>query len=144
MTPLTRAGPELSTPELYALLALRVEIFVVEQTCPYQEIDGRDLDPDTVHLWLSDSEGVTSSIRLVTDPNGDIRLGRVVTRTNRRGRGLSTVLMNAAIEQIGQTASLLESQTHAQTFYERFGYVADGPEFLEDNIPHVLMRRNVP
>lgn len=135
-----RTGTELSAAELHALLKLRVDVFVVEQACPYAEIDGRDLDEDTVHLWFADSAGPTATLRVLADPEGQ-RIGRVATRVDARGNGQSSRLMEAAIELAGCTTIVLDAQSYLQAFYERFGFSSDGPEFVEDDIPHVPMRR---
>ena len=77
------AGPDLTLQQLYAFLELRVAVFVVEQECPYQEIDGRDLEPETEHVWIEDESGVAAYIRILSDrehgPDAR-RVGRVVTR----------------------------------------------------------------
>ncbi|GAA3964241.1 GNAT family N-acetyltransferase [Gordonia caeni] len=131
---------------LYRILALRVDVFVVEQQCPYPELDGRDLDRETVHFWISDDDGdVLATLRLLRDdlPGGDweYRIGRVCTAEAARGRGLTAQLMRAALDEIGTRASVLDAQSHLVDMYERFGYRVSGPEFLEDGIAHTPMRR---
>lgn len=138
---------DLDATILYGLLRLRVDVFVVEQQCPYPEIDGRDLEPTTVHFWCADDDGqVLATLRLLRDgpPDGDgeLRIGRVCTAPEARGAGLTTRLFAAALEEIGDRPSVLDAQSHLTGMYERFGYAADGPEFLEDGIPHTPMRRD--
>lgn len=135
-------GTELTASQLYDLLRLRVDVFVVEQDCPYPELDGRDLLPTTRHLWTAGDEGVESCLR-VLDEGTHYRIGRVVTAERARGRGLAARLMTEALEIIGDADSVLDAQTYATGFYAKFGYVAEGDEFLEDGIPHIRMWRRV-
>ena len=140
MTVITARSSELDAPTLYALLRLRVDVFVVEQECPYPELDGRDLEPSTVHVWTSDVEGPTAYLRVLDD--GDIaRIGRVCTRADARGSGLAAQLMQAALAQSAGRTVVLDAQSYLAGWYARFGFVADGPEFIEDGIPHIPMRR---
>jgi len=142
MTVISRAGPELTTTELYNILRLRADIFVVEQECPFSEIDGVDLEPSTSHLWLGDNDGIASYLRVAaTSETLTTRVGRVVTRKDRRGQGLSATLLNAAHTLVGDSTTLLDAQSHLVSFYERFGYRQAGDGFLEDGIPHVPMKR---
>ncbi|WP_033294873.1 GNAT family N-acetyltransferase [Amycolatopsis jejuensis] len=144
MTTLHRAsGPDLTPAELYAILRLRVDVFVVEQDCPYSELDGRDLLPGTRHLWLTEGEEILAYLRVLVEPGGGERIGRVVTAASARGRGLAAELMAEALD--GSSAEfVLDAQTYAQKLYARFGFVAEGDEFLEDGIPHITMRRAAP
>jgi ElaA protein len=137
-----RSGTELTSAELYALLRLRVDVFVVEQECPYPELDGRDLLPDTRHVWATTSDDrVAGCLRVLAEEGGVQRIGRVCTARFARGTGVGAVLMREALELIGDTESVLDAQTYATGFYERFGFRPEGEEFLEDGIPHVTMRR---
>ena len=136
---------DLDASTLYALLQLRVEVFVVEQNCPYAELDGRDMEPQTRHFWLeTDSGAVVSTLRLLED-HGDgaavFRIGRVCTEAPERGRGHTTKLMNAALAEIGDAACRISAQTYLADMYGRHGFLADGPEFDEDGIAHVPMLR---
>ena len=134
-------GGEITAAELYPLLKLRVDVFVVEQECPYPELDGRDLLPTTVHLWWQPDDEVLGYLRLLRDPDGTHRIGRVCTPLSARGSGLGALLMKAAMEQIGDEEAVLEAQTYALDFYARFGFVAEGERYLEDGIEHQTMRR---
>jgi ElaA protein len=134
-------GPELTAADLQAVLKLRAEVFVVEQESLYLDVDGRDLESGTVHYWLQDDDRILAYLRLLTEPDGEQRIGRVVTAKDARGSGLGYQVMAAAVEDLNGARSVLESQTYAQGFYERFGYVVDGAEYVEDGIPHVTMRR---
>ena len=137
---LSVAGPHLTTTQLYELLRLRVDIFVVEQNCPYHELDGRDLLDTTTHLWMRDADGVAAAIRVLADPAG-ARIGRVVTRADRRGEGLAAELLEHALGRFGSAVTVLDAQSHLRAFYQRFGYEVSGPEFVEDGIPHLPMTR---
>lgn len=138
---LTIDGPDLTAAQLHRILEIRTAVFVVEQTCPYQEVDGPDLDAGTTHLWLEDADGIASYLRILTE--GDVaRIGRVLTREDRRRTGVSSMLMTAAIDRIGTRVSVLSAQTYLTGFYRGFGYETTGPEFIEDGIPHVPMRRD--
>ena len=134
------AGTDLTAQQLYQILRLRADVFVVEQDCPYLDPDGRDLFPDTRHFW---TEGFESYLRVLNEGDGAYRIGRVVTAKRARGRGLAARLMTAALEHIGDADSVLDAQTYAQGFYAKFGYVPEGDEFDEDGIPHITMWRRV-
>src|SRR5215218_4467609 len=94
---LRRAFPtDLSAAELYDLCRLRVDVFVVEQECPYPELDGRDKEPATVHVWFEEDGAVLATIRVLDD--GDTRaIGRVATAASARGRGLAARLMEEGL-----------------------------------------------
>ncbi len=138
------AGPEISTADLYDALRLRAAVFVVEQACPYLDPDGRDLEDGTVHLWLRAADGsLAAYLRVLREPDGTTRIGRVVTDPQLRGAGLSARLLAAALD--GVTGEVvLNAQSHLTAVYERHGFAADGPEFLDDGIPHTPMRRPAP
>jgi len=130
---------------LYDLLRLRVDVFVVEQECPYPELDGRDLEPDAVMLWAEEDDQVLATVRLLVDHADDgMRIGRVATAAAARGRGLAADLMRVALERCAGRLVRLDAQAHLEGWYARFGFVVDGPGFLEDGIPHVPMSRSVP
>ena len=136
---------DLDAPTLYALLRLRVDVFVVEQNCPYPELDGRDMEPQTRHFWLQSRSGaVVSTLRLLEDdPDGTtaFRIGRVCTEASERGLGHTTRLMNAALAEVGDAPCRISAQTYLAQMYGRLGFVPDGPEFDEDGIAHVPMLR---
>jgi len=133
---------DLTPARLYDLLRLRTDIFVVEQKCPYPELDGRDLEPGARHFWLADDEGrVLATLRLLEDRSGEFRIGRVCTAADARGNGLSGRLMAAVVAEVGSAPSVLDAQVTVKDFYARYGYVEQGEEFVEDGIPHITMRR---
>lgn len=135
---------DLTPDRLYALLRLRVDVFVVEQECPYPELDGRDLADDTRHFWIgsdSDPERPVAYLRLLVDPDGGFRIGRVCTAQPVRGTGLARRLMEAALADVGDADAVLEAQVQVKDLYAAFGFRPDGEEYVEDGIPHVTMRR---
>lgn len=140
-----RRGGDLDTETLYALLTLRVEVFVIEQSCPYAELDGRDLEATTRHFWLENTGGeVISTLRVIQESlvEGPLfRIGRVCTRVAHRGRGHTTRLMRAALDEVGAHPCRLSAQSYLAGMYARHGFTQDGAEFLEDGIPHVPMLR---
>ena len=132
---------EIGAATAYALLRLRVDVFVVEQQCPYPELDGRDTEPATRHLWLADAAGPTAYLRVLAEPGGGRRIGRVCTRPDVRGRGLAAVLVEHALASSSGCLVVLDAQSHLQHWYARFDFVVSGPSFVEDGIPHVPMTR---
>ncbi|WP_034804833.1 GNAT family N-acetyltransferase [Exiguobacterium sp. AB2] len=129
---------ELTTRELYALLALRTEVFVVEQECAYQEVDGKDLD--AVHYWVEEGGEVVAALRVLVHAS-PIAIGRVVTRPGHRGNGHSRQLMQAAVNDYGGETLYLQAQTYVEPFYASFGFERTSDEYDEDGIPHVDMVR---
>ncbi|APU13891.1 MULTISPECIES: GNAT family N-acetyltransferase [Actinoalloteichus] len=137
------AGDELTAQTLYGLLRLRSAVFVVEQDCAYLDPDGRDLAPDTRHLWLTDAGSTEPAavLRLLAEPAGVVRVGRVCTASAARGRGLARTLMTAALAEIGSATSVLAAQVTVVDFYRSFGYQESGEAFDEDGIRHQPMTR---
>ena len=131
---------ELTPLELYGLLKLRVDVFVVEQTCPYPELDGRDAEPGTVHVWARGEDGeVLSCIRVLENGEGRA-IGRVATAVPARGRGLSAQLITRGLELCAGRTVDIGAQAYLEGWYGRFGFVRSGPDYLEDGIPHLPMR----
>jgi ElaA protein len=131
---------ELTPFEVYALCRLRVDVFVVEQECPYPELDGRDVEPATVHLWFERDDEVLATIR-VLDDGATRAIGRVATAVPARSAGLAARLIARGIELCGDVPITLGAQAHLEGWYERFGFRRSGPGYVEDGIPHVPMRR---
>lgn len=132
---------ELTTSELYELLQVRVAVFVVEQNCPYQEIDGKDFF--STHVFYKEEGKIQAYIRVV-DKNescGKVSIGRVLTV--KRGSGLGKKLMKEGIriakEKLGAEEIYIEAQVYAKGFYEGLGFRQSSAEFLEDGIPHIQM-----
>lgn len=134
-----RAFAELSPRELHDLVRLRVDVFVVEQACAYAELDGRDTEPTARHVWTADAHGPTAYARLLDD-GAHRRIGRVVTRPDARGAGLAGRLIRHLVAS-SRGPWVLHAQSHLRGWYEGLGFAVDGPEFLEDGIPHLVMRR---
>ncbi len=130
---------ELTTRQLHDLVRLRIDVFVVEQECPYPELDGRDIEPGTVHLWVESEGDIAAYLRVLQDPEVH-RIGRVVTAAAHRGQGHAARLMELAIESC-PGAIELDAQSYLREWYEGFGFVTTGDEFIEDDIPHLPMRR---
>ena len=137
------AVDDLDVRTSYRLWQLRESVFVVEQDCPYQELDGRDLEPGTRHVWADSDAGPVGYLRILDDGD-NARIGRVLVARAHRGAGLSGVLMRAALDVVGDRVSVLDAQTPLAGWYAGFGYVQDGDSFVEDGIPHTPMRRERP
>src|SRR6056297_203386 len=120
---------ELDARTLHDLLRLRVDVFVVEQACPYPELDGRDVEPTTRHWWIDDAGAPVAVLRTLVEPDGSSRLGRVVTRRDRRGEGLAARLVATALADVPRPVRI-DAQSHLADWYARFGFVADGDEFV--------------
>lgn len=131
--------------EWHRVLALRAQVFVVEQNCAYQDPDGKDVV--SYHLLMESGEELVAYARLV--PPGvsypEAAIGRVVTSQTVRGKGWGKALMEVAIAQTQKKFEVNEicisAQSYLLKFYGDLGFVAEGEEYLEDDIPHWKMRR---
>ena len=124
----------------YDVWRLRQGVFVVEQDCPYPDLDGRDLEDATRHVVLLEDDTVLGTLRVLDD--GDwARIGRVVVAPAARGRGLAALLMEAAMGLCGDREVRLDAQTGLTGFYAGYGFEVTGPEFDEDGVMHVPMAR---
>jgi len=131
---------DLGAVTAYQLWALRSRVFVVEQDCPYLDLDGRDLEPGTRHWWVERDGVPVATLRVLDD--GDVwRIGRVATALAWRGHGLAARLVRAVLDGAGERAVVLDAQSHLVDWYAALGFVPDGPGFLDDGIPHTPMRR---
>ena len=132
---------ELTTEELYAILRLRVSVFVVEQNCPYMELD--DLDREALHVWLEDEDGIEAYLRILNRgvESEHVAIGRVIAVKRRCGLGTQILAegIRAAREGFGADRIYLEAQTYARGLYEKQGFRQISDEFLLDGIPHVKM-----
>jgi ElaA protein len=165
------APADLDAGTLYRILQLRVDVFVVEQQCPYRELDGRDLEPGARWLWVTDGAAVLATLRILRDDSGTARIGRVATAPAARSGGIATVLMRRALHVLDTDAMdaldtdgldpdgldtnavetkgapsagidvVLDAQRPLVRWYQRFGFEPDGAEFVEDGISHLPMRR---
>jgi len=134
------AFDDLDARTAYAMWRLRQDVFIVEQACPYPDLDGRDLEPGTRHVVLREAEELLGCAR-VLDDREVWRIGRVVLATSARGRGRGDGLMEAALQVCRGRDIVLDAQSALAGWYATFGFSVTGPEFLDDGIPHLPMRR---
>lgn len=132
------AAAHLDPLVLYAILRLRVDVFVVEQQCPYPELDGRDVETGATHWWVEERGEVQACLRVLVETRGH-RIGRVATAPSARGRGLAGGLLRSAMEGLPRPI-VLGAQTHLVDWYATFGFAVDGPGYDEDGILHTPMR----
>ena len=131
----------LTSREVYEILKIRTAVFVVEQNCPYQEVDGTDYD--SLHVWLEEKDEIKAYLRAFpkTEDGKVVQMGRVLSKV--RGVGLGAQIVSAGIEavkaELAPEKIIIEAQTYAIPFYEKFGFAVNGEEFLEDGIPHTPM-----
>lgn len=136
---------ELTVDELFEIVKLRVSVFVVEQRCPYQEVD--DFDKPSLHLCAREDGKLVAYLRIL--PGGtafdEVSLGRVISVKRRCGIGSMLVSegIKAAKERFGAGPIVIEAQTYARALYEKQGFVQVSDVFLEDGIPHIKMRLSV-
>jgi ElaA protein len=135
------AGDQLTAQDVYGIWRIRDAVFSVEQRCEVEDVDDRDLLPATTHFWTEDAGGPTSYLRVYVADDGERRIGRVCTRRDQRGRGLSTALMHEVHRLWGGDRLGLNAQAYLERWYEGFGYQRCGENFIEAGIPHVPMRR---
>ena len=134
---------KLSLSELYDILQLRADIFVVEQDCVYNDLDG--LDKDAVHMFLKEGKEIVAYTRLLKPGTrfSDYSIGRVVVKQPKRGTGTGIRMMEEAKKFIlnswGATRIQVSAQKYLQKFYEDLGFKVITEEYLEDGIPHVGM-----
>ncbi|MFD2522823.1 GNAT family N-acetyltransferase [Emticicia soli] len=136
---------ELSHDELYAMLALRQEVFIVEQNCPFLDADGKD--QIALHLMIFDKDQQLVAYTRLFDKDvyyeGYTSIGRVVTSPKARGGGLGRVLMEKSIEKVldlfGQAPIKIGAQKYLEKFYQSLGFQPTGNDYIEDGIPHTYM-----
>lgn len=138
---------DLSPAELYKILSLRQEVFIVEQNCPYLDADGKDLH--SFHLMGFDENYFLTAYSRIVFPGisyAEISIGRVVSSPKFRRTGLGKLLMEEAIKQIeaiyGKVPIRIGAQKYLFEFYKGLGFTDIGEEYLEDGIPHVIMLRS--
>jgi len=142
---ITKSFNELTTEELYSILKLRSEVFVVEQNCVYQDIDNKD--QKAIHLFILKNEEVIAYTRLFNkgDYFTEASIGRVVVQEEYRKYGLGHLLIKESINAIKKhfnTSKItISAQTYLNFFYESHGFKQVGKEYLEDGIPHIKMSR---
>ena len=132
---------ELTTTELVDIYKLRVAVFVVEQNCPYQEVD--EDDKVSYHLWLEDEDGIEAYARVV--PPGvkfeEASIGRIIAKKRRCGLGTRIVkeAIKVAKDKFNEDTLKIEAQAYAKSLYEKCGFIQISQPFLEDGIPHIRM-----
>lgn len=132
---------QLTTDELYELLRVRNDVFVVEQNCVYQDLDYDD--QQAIHLWLTEGDKVLALARIC--PAGthmsEISIGRVITTERGKGYGKQIMLhaIDAAVEQLHAKQIDIEAQEYAKGFYQSLGFVQSSSPFMLDGIPHIKM-----
>ena len=135
----------LTPREVYEILRIRTAVFVVEQECPYQEVDGTDYD--SLHVWLEEDKEIVAYLRIFVkdEETNTVQIGRVLSK--RRGEGLGAKVLEHGLEaakiEMGADRVFIEAQTYALDFYKKFGFEACGEKFLEDGIPHTPMMVNI-
>ena len=136
-----RSFAELAVAELYAIIALREMVFVVEQKCTYLDADGAD--PSSRHLWAERGGAILAYLRIV--PAGvkyaEVSIGRVITAREARGTGLGRELMRRGVAAAGAVAIRIGAQAYLERFYGELGFVRASANYDEDGIPHVEMLR---
>lgn len=139
---------QLSTEQLYAVLRLRQEIFVVEQDCVYLDLDGQD--QQAIHMFLSRGPDIVAYQRCL--PPGisypESSLGRIVVQPDARGAQLGRDLVQRGIDHNlrhwPDNDICISAQAHLQGFYSSMGFIGEGQEYIEDGIPHRQMRYPAP
>lgn len=135
---------DLKLNEAYGVFALRIEVFVVEQDCPYQDLDGKD--EGAIHVLGKDDEGnVVATARILPPGLGyeEVAIGRVVTaksiRPLKKGHELMEQCMNFIAKEYPTENVKLSAQSHLVNYYGRHGFIETGKHYLEDGIPHSEM-----
>lgn len=132
---------ELTNTELYECLALRFEVFVVEQECIYPEFD--EVDNHAHHMLFQDKNHVAGYLRMYVDKDNYARIGRIVIHKDYRGKDYGKLLINKAIDFISTSYSnkiiKINAQEHLKAFYESFGFIQKGVSYLDYGISHIDM-----
>ncbi|CCQ11645.1 ElaA protein [Pseudoalteromonas luteoviolacea B = ATCC 29581] len=138
---------ELSVDELYDFLKLRVDVFVVEQSCPYPELDNIDKALTTVHFLVRHAGEIVAYGRCYEKTDNILALGRIVVSKGARGNGSAKTLLRAMLAYCGNhsycNVVFLSAQVYLKAFYRAFGFEEIGEEYLEDGIPHQDMQLNL-
>lgn len=136
-----RRFDELDIHDLYEIMKLRCDVFIVEQECHYEDIDGRDIN--AIHVYLKDDNEIVGYLRILDKGVvfKEVSIGRVIAKRRRVGIGseLLKAGLIAAKKYYNADKIKIEAQVYAKSFYERVGFKVCGAEFLEDGIPHVPM-----
>lgn len=131
---------QLSTRELYQIYKLRVDVFVVEQQCPYHEVD--DIDTISHHIYLQNNNSKILAYCRLYKIEDTFHVGRVIASQKHKGYG--TQIMKTAVkfatEELHADTIIIEAQTYAQKFYEKIGFIQTSEPFEEDGIEHIQMK----
>ncbi len=130
---------ELTPGELYEILRLRVDVFVVEQACAFGDLDGRDTEPTARHLWLDEDGRVVAYARILDGVDGTTHIGRIVTPLDRRDAGYGARIFREALARTTGPVTI-GAQSRLHDWYAHFGFAVCGDEYVEDDIPHLPMR----
>lgn len=132
---------ELSIDELYEILKLRADVFVIEQNCIYPDID--DKDKHSLHVFLKKQDEIVAYLRVIEKGISfeEVSIGRVIAKYRRLGLGTQVLKagIQAAKEIYHAEKIIIEAQTYAKELYEKQGFIQTSDEFLEDGIPHIQM-----
>ncbi|MFT4543791.1 MAG: ElaA protein [Bacteroidia bacterium] len=138
---------ELTAEQMYTVLCVRQEVFVLEQECLYLDADGKDRN--SFHLMGFDGDELMAYARIV-EPGisyEEVSIGRILSSKKARGTGAGVELMNQALSRIedkyGKVLVRISAQSYLEKFYQKFGFEPTGKEYLEDEIPHMEMLRGV-
>lgn len=134
---------DLTNIELYTILKERTTVFVVEQECPYLEVDGKDIS--SYHLFVENEGDIIGYLRIL--PSGvaypEASLGRILVKKEHRGHRLAEELINRGLDflkkELKETTVKIQAQSYLLKFYNSFGFQSVSEEYLEDNIPHIDM-----
>lgn len=138
-----KSWEELTSNELYEVLALRIRVFIIEQNCPYQDADGKD--KKSLHLFALDQNQVCQACLRLVKPGVSYKewsIGRVASDQEVRLSGVGKELMRRAMDYFknnGNPPIRISAQSYLKKFYEGFGYIKVSEEYLEDDIPHIEM-----
>ncbi|MEO6879611.1 MAG: GNAT family N-acetyltransferase [Mycobacteriaceae bacterium] len=136
---------DLDTATLYSLLRLRVEVFVVERSSAYHELDGLDLAEGARHIWMEHEGQVICTVRLNESrtANGpELRLSRLCTTPEFRGQGHTKRVLQAALAEVGSRPCLVDAYANMVDLYAEHGFVPDGSETTKEGVARVPLRRN--
>lgn len=134
---------ELTKDQLHDIISIRIAVFVVEQNCPYQELDGKD--KDAYHLMAIEDDVIIGTLRILKPGvyYKEAAIGRVVSHPDHRNKKLGHTMMSKAMEyaqkELNYSSIRLSAQTHLVEYYSKHGFQSTGKEYLEDGIPHTEM-----
>ena len=134
---------ELTNTEIYNILKIRAEVFVVEQNCVYNDIDDKDLE--AIHMFIKEDSNIVAYLRVLEKSDEKISFGRVFVEKNSRKKGYAIKLISEALKLINkkwpEKNIIIEAQSYLKKFYENFGFKAIKSEHIEDGIPHYWMEK---